>query len=110
MTAHEVCFQSGTGPEAGRLLLMCRFSDAGMTRLSTRYGGRRPKSAKARSRGKYGIRQCSECYGDRMLVAISMVDAAPARGDVACAHAGEPGRVQWKSRRATEFINSRLVN
>jgi hypothetical protein len=35
-------------------------------------GGRRPKSAKARSRGKYGTRQCSECYGDRMLVAISI--------------------------------------
>jgi hypothetical protein len=55
---------------------VCRFSDAGMTRLSTRCGGRRPKSANARSRGKYGTRQCSECYGDRMLVAISMVDAA----------------------------------
>jgi hypothetical protein len=39
---------------------------------------RRPKSANARSRGKYGTRQCSECYGDRMLVAISMVDAARA--------------------------------
>jgi hypothetical protein len=38
----------------------------------------RPKSAKARSRGKYGTRQCSECYGDRMLGAISMVDAAGA--------------------------------
>src|SRR5712664_1060348 len=59
-----------------------RFLDAGMTNPSTRCGGRRPKSAKARSRGKYGTRQCSECYGDRMLVAISMVDAAPARGDV----------------------------
>src|SRR5258706_10415139 len=33
---------------------LCRFSDAGMTRLSTRCGGRRPKSAKARSRGKWG--------------------------------------------------------
>jgi hypothetical protein len=39
---------------------------------------RRPKSAKARSRGKYGTRQCSECYGDRTLGAISMVDAARA--------------------------------
>jgi hypothetical protein len=44
----------------GRCLLqcmspfMCRFSDAGMTRLSTSCGGRRPKSAKARSRGKWG--------------------------------------------------------
>ena len=36
------------------LPLLCRFSDAGMTRLSTRCGGRRPKSAKARNRGKWG--------------------------------------------------------
>jgi ABC-type uncharacterized transport system permease subunit len=32
--------------------LMCRFSDAGMPRLSTRAGGRRQKSAKARNRGR----------------------------------------------------------
>ncbi len=36
------------------IVLLCRFSDAGMTRLSTRCGGRRPKSAKARNRGKWG--------------------------------------------------------
>ena len=36
------------------LPLLCRFSDAGMTRLSTRCGGRRPKSAKARNCGKWG--------------------------------------------------------
>ena len=30
-----------------RLPFVCRFSDAGMTMLSTRCGGRRPKSAKA---------------------------------------------------------------
>src|SRR5580704_3656426 len=39
---------------------------------------RRPASEKrqcTKSR-EYGTRQCSECYGDRMLVAISMVDAA----------------------------------
>jgi hypothetical protein len=35
-------------------LLLCRFSDAGMRTLSTRCGGRRPKSANARSRGKLG--------------------------------------------------------
>jgi hypothetical protein len=34
--------------------LLCRFLDAGMTNPSTPYGGRRPKSAKARSRGKFG--------------------------------------------------------
>ena len=37
----------------GRLL--CRFLDAGMMGRSARCGGRRPKSAKARSRGKFGI-------------------------------------------------------
>ena len=40
--------------ERKRCLLMCRFSDAGMTMPSTRCGGRRPKSAKARNRGKWG--------------------------------------------------------
>jgi len=38
------------------LLLLCRFSDAGMRRRSTRSGGRRPKSAKARNRGPEGAR------------------------------------------------------
>ena len=42
----------GSLPEQG--LFLCRFSDAGMTRLSTHCGGRRPKSAKARNRGKWG--------------------------------------------------------
>src|SRR6267142_2356962 len=90
--------------------LLCRFSDAGMTRLSTHCGGRRPKSAKARSRGKYGTRQCSECYGDRMLVAISMVDAAPARGDVHARMHVSPGECNGHLGGHTEFINGRLVN
>src|SRR6202047_3551701 len=34
--------------------LLCRFSDAGMTKLSPGTGGRRPKSAKARNRGRWG--------------------------------------------------------
>jgi hypothetical protein len=34
------------------LCAMCRFSDAGMTGSSTRHHGRRPKSAKARNRGR----------------------------------------------------------
>jgi hypothetical protein len=33
-------------------LFMCRFSDAGMTKLSTRTCGRRLKSAKAGNRGR----------------------------------------------------------
>ena len=34
--------------------LLCRFLDGGMTRGASHSGGRRPKSAKARSRGKLG--------------------------------------------------------
>ena len=37
-----------------RLLLLCRFSDAGRDGPSTRSGGRRLKSAKARNRGRWG--------------------------------------------------------
>ena len=37
-----------------RCPLMCRFSAAGNDSLATRYGDRRLKSAKARSRGKLG--------------------------------------------------------
>ena len=37
-----------------RMTLLLRFLDAGMTNPSTRCGGRRPKSAKARSRGRLG--------------------------------------------------------
>ena len=71
---------------------------------------RRPASEKrqcTKSR-ECGTRQCSECYGDRMLVAISMVDAAPARGDV---HAQvSPGECNGHLGGHTEFINGRLVN
>jgi hypothetical protein len=84
--------------------VLCRFSDAGMRRLSTRCG-RRPKSANARIRGKYGTRQCSECYGDRLLVAaISMVDAAPARGDVHVRMQVSPGECNGHLGGHTEFI------
>src|SRR5882757_8844017 len=40
------------GSSAPSRLLLCRFLDAGMTRLYTRSCGRRPKSAKARNRGR----------------------------------------------------------
>src|SRR6202140_154505 len=43
------------GPISGvHFTLLCRFLDAGMTTLSTRSCGLRPKSAKARNRGKWG--------------------------------------------------------
>ena len=48
-------------PERRRLL--CRFSDAGMTRLSTHCGGRRPKRQGTKSR-EVGHRWCRGRYGD----------------------------------------------
>jgi hypothetical protein len=46
--------------------------------LSTDCGGRRPKSAKARSRGKLGHRWCNGRYGDLMLAPNSGMDLMPA--------------------------------
>jgi hypothetical protein len=43
--------------------LLCRFSDAGMTRLSTRCGDRRPKSANARSRGSMAPGSAASAMG-----------------------------------------------
>jgi hypothetical protein len=40
------------GEDAVKYPLLCRFSDAGGDKSSTRSGGRRLKSAKARNRGK----------------------------------------------------------
>ena len=45
---------------ADQLPLLCRFSDAGNDGSLARSGGRRPKSAKARNRG----RQCGGRYGE----------------------------------------------
>jgi hypothetical protein len=42
------------GREITERLLLCRFSVAGIARLSARSCSRRPKSAKARSRGELG--------------------------------------------------------
>jgi hypothetical protein len=41
-----------------------RFLDTGMTNPSTGCGGRRPKSAKARNRGRCAGRGCRGRYGD----------------------------------------------
>ena len=53
---------------AARCLLLFWFLDAGMTNPSTRCGGRRPKSAKARSRGKWGTGGAAGAYGDLAAV------------------------------------------
>jgi len=82
-----------------------------MTRLIHALGGRRPKTLnKARSRGKYGTRSAANAHGDRMLVAISMVDAAAKHEATCMPHAREPGRVHGHLGGHTEFINGRLVN
>jgi len=58
---------------------------------------RRPKSAKARVAGSMAP-QCSECYGDRMLVAN--LDGGRGASMSMCMRAsGEPGSA-WTSRRA----------
>jgi hypothetical protein len=42
---------------------MCRFSDAGIARLSTRSGGRRLKSAMAGNRGGWGTDSAAGAMG-----------------------------------------------
>src|SRR5712672_3199404 len=75
------------------------FLDAGMTNPSTRCGGRRPKSAKARSRGKLGTGWQRVLWGSYVGGDLDGGRGASTRR-CACAHAREPGRVQWTSRRA----------
>src|SRR5467141_1095511 len=48
---------------AQRFRALCRFLDAGITTPSTRCGGRRPKSAKARSRGRLGTGGATALWG-----------------------------------------------
>jgi len=61
--------RGGNRGSEDRLCAVCRFSDTGSDDPSTRSGGRRLKSAKARNRGKWGHRRCRGLYGD--LVAAS---------------------------------------
>jgi hypothetical protein len=62
--------------------VLCRFLDAGMTRDASCSGGRRPKSARARSRGKFGRRAGGRRYGDLIFVPVMMVGAKVAPGDL----------------------------
>src|SRR5271166_724135 len=43
--------------------IVCRFLDAGIRRCASCSGGRRPKSAKARSRGKFGAGWAASAMG-----------------------------------------------
>ena len=61
--------------------------------LSTRADGRRPKSAKARNRGRECTRRCGHAYGD--LIA-STVTQEEVRGRYGCDVGGQAGRISVK--------------
>jgi hypothetical protein len=64
---------------AGNVQVMCRFSDAGNDDLATRSGSRRPKSAKARNRGRYAPWPCGRLsYGG---LSGERAACMPARGE-----------------------------
>ena len=52
----------------------------------------------------------SECYGDLMLAAVSIMGGTPARGDVHARMQVSPGECNGRLGGHTEFINGRLVN
>jgi hypothetical protein len=58
--------------------VLCWFLDAGNDETLGRLSWPASKKRQCTKSRECGTRQCSECYGDRMLVAISMVDAARA--------------------------------
>jgi hypothetical protein len=69
------------------------FLDAGMTNPSTRCGGRRPKSAKARSRGKLGTGWQRVLW--RINVGADLDDGRDASTTPpGCLHGREVGRAQ----------------
>src|SRR5258705_9484434 len=75
------------------------FLDAGMTNPSTRCGGRRPKSAKARSRGKLGTGWQRVLW--RINVGADLDDGRDASTTPpGCLHGREVGRAQQAFRRA----------
>ena len=71
---------------------------------------RRPKSAKARSRGKCGTRQGNERYEDRMSAPLSMVSATRARGDVHLCIPGNRGEYSGHFGGRAECSNGRLTD
>jgi hypothetical protein len=68
--------------QACNVAICSGFWTPAITRRSAGSARRRPKKRQCTKSREVCTRQCSERYGDRMLVAISMVDAARARGDV----------------------------
>ena len=74
---------------------LCRFLDAGGADLCGRSDGRRPKSARARSRGQPGRRLGVERYGDFRVAAHSL--KAGHRGDATRMPACGGGRGRGRS-------------
>src|SRR5271157_999190 len=76
-----------------QFLLLCRFLDAGNNETRRTPAGRRPKSAKARSRGKLGTGWQRVLWG--FHVGADLDCGRDARTTpAACLHAREAGRVQ----------------
>ena len=80
-----------------------------MTRRSSHSGGRRPKSAKARSRGKCGSQEGSKRYEDWMSAAPSMEGMTRARGDVNACMQGKRVECDGHLGGHAECINERLA-
>src|SRR5882724_12902019 len=81
------------GPRMMSCPHMFWFLDAGMTNPSTRCGGRRPKSAKARSRGKLGTGWQRALW--RINVGADLDDGRDASTTPpGCLHGREVGRAQ----------------
>jgi hypothetical protein len=90
--------------------VLCWFLDAGNDETLGRLSWPASEKRQCTKSRECGTRQCSECYGDRMLVAVSMVDAALARGDVHARMQVSPGECNGHLGGHTEFINGRLLN
>jgi hypothetical protein len=96
----------------GELLLrcmspeLCRFSDAGVTKLSPRSDSRRPKSAKARNRDVLGTGWQRALWRFQISIGVDWgLDASTTRP--ACPHVVEVGSVAWRVRMPWERIIGR---
>jgi hypothetical protein len=68
--------------EVTPMSVLCRFLDAGVTSGASCSGGRRPKSARARSRGEVWAAGGSQHYGDLIFTPVMVVGAELAPGDL----------------------------
>ena len=91
-------FGIASAADAWLCSVLCRFSDAGNDDLATRSGDRRPKSAKARNRGRYAPRPCRRLsYGG---LSGERAACMPVRGErwSDCAGRGMPAGLRGSAR------------